>query len=159
MHYLLYSFYLLFLYILQAPLRLAHPRDLAAWRLDGIRFSTTSDQAAKLFDVLMYQMFAITEDVERGGIEGTFNHLVQADPGFIITRVLQTMEIFNDQSWHDRTTLVEETAALVRDAEATPNITDLERRHVRALEKFVVGKHKAACDLWQDLLSLYPKVQ
>lgn len=106
----------------------------------------------------MYQLFALTEDPELGGMEGTFSLLIQADPKFVPTRVLRLLEGHDCLSWRERPALEDEAAALVRELEASPLATDLERRHARAAESFVSGRYQKACDQLLDVLSLYPKV-
>ena len=45
-------------------------RDLAGWQADGIQFSTSSNEAVKMYDALLHQAIYHYNDGQLGGFSG-----------------------------------------------------------------------------------------
>lgn len=59
-----------------------HWRDVEAWRKEGLPLSTTSNEAAKMFDASLTQVVAHLEDDSVGGLQNSITRMLQADPDF-----------------------------------------------------------------------------
>lgn len=106
----------------------------------------------------MYQQFATTEDDKYGGLEGTIERLSRADPDFILLRVMCLSDNFTYSSiGPKREKIKKKSLEFIEDCLNSTDITQLERLHLKALKKVVNGRHRDACDLWHDLICLYPK--
>ena len=66
----------------------SHLRDCKAWKDEKMSMSTTSNDAAKLFDDVIRQYVTWKEDSSQGGIEGTLKMMFEADPNFVMGKVL-----------------------------------------------------------------------
>ncbi|XP_068736666.1 uncharacterized protein [Montipora capricornis] len=55
-------------------------RDVDAWRKEGLPMSTTSNEAAKMFDATISQWTAHADDPVLGGLESSVNKMLSADP-------------------------------------------------------------------------------
>ncbi|XP_071964159.1 tetratricopeptide repeat protein 38-like [Antedon mediterranea] len=65
-------------------------RDCQAWKDEGLEFSTTSNEACKLYDAALTQIVGYYQDKSMGGIDQTFKGLKEADPEFVMGHVLTT---------------------------------------------------------------------
>ena len=62
-------------------------RDCQAWKNVGLPMSTSSNEAAKLFDDVINQYVTWSESPD-GGIEGTIVKMFEADPNFMMGQAL-----------------------------------------------------------------------
>ena len=65
----------------------ANNRDCQAWKDDGLELSTTSNEAAKLLDHALDQLFCHVPDPEMGGLMGTINKMMEADQDFVMAKI------------------------------------------------------------------------
>ena len=63
-------------------------RDCAAWRDAGLAVTTTSDEAAKLYDATLRQLVAWSDCEQLGGIIASAEKTIAADPDGILGRCL-----------------------------------------------------------------------
>lgn len=52
------------------------------WQNDGIQLSTSSNEAAKLYDAAVSQFIGWYDEPNFGGLVGTLGRMVEADPKF-----------------------------------------------------------------------------
>jgi len=62
-------------------------RDCQAWRDDNLELSTTSNEAAKLLDHALDQMFCHVADESMGGVLGTVDKMLEADQDFAMAKI------------------------------------------------------------------------
>ena len=62
-------------------------RDCQAWKDAGLEMSTTSNEAAKLLDHAIDQMFCHVADPAMGGVIGTVDKMLEADPDFFMAKI------------------------------------------------------------------------
>ena len=65
-----------------------HYRDIKAFSKDNLPLSTCSNEAAKLFDSAITQLALNDIDPVFGNLEETLTKLMQADPDFIMGKVM-----------------------------------------------------------------------
>lgn len=57
-------------------------RGVLEWSKDGITLGTQSDEAAKLYDATITQYVGLYDDVNFGGLGGSLDKMISADPDF-----------------------------------------------------------------------------
>ena len=65
-----------------------HYRDIKAFSDDNLPLSTTSNEAAKLFDSAITQLALHDNDPVFGNLEQTLAKLMHADPNFVMGKVM-----------------------------------------------------------------------
>lgn len=65
------------------------PKIFQAWRSDGIELSTSSNEAAKLYDATLHQLMSLRNDPSLNGVPGTVGKMVEADPNFLMGQVIK----------------------------------------------------------------------
>lgn len=65
-----------------------HYRDIKAFHDDNLPLSTSSNEAAKLFDSAITQLALHDSDPVNGNLEETLNKLMQADPNCVMANVM-----------------------------------------------------------------------
>ncbi|XP_023271267.1 tetratricopeptide repeat protein 38 [Seriola lalandi dorsalis] len=132
-------------------------RDCEAWRAEGLKLSTSSNEACKLYDALLTQYVKWRNDETLGGFEGCISAIQAADPNFVMGHVISTgLELVATTS---STRLNERLASAVRRTVELANSQDIsprERLHVKAMELFSHGNFPKACDVWEDILVDHP---
>ena len=74
-----------------------HYRDIKALNEDNLQLSTTSNEAAKLFDSLMTQFALHDNDPIYGNLEKTLEKLTQVDPDCVMGNVMKlSMQILGE---------------------------------------------------------------
>ena len=63
-------------------------RDLSALKAQGLNYSTTSDEAVKLYDALLHQSIYDYENPVLGGRGGTKRKMLAADPSFAMGNIM-----------------------------------------------------------------------
>lgn len=121
-----------------------HWRDVDAWRKEGLPLSTTSNEAAKMYDATLTQVIAHMDDPTLGGLEGSVSRMLQADPDFLMGHVLATNFQIRDS-----------TDSIVS-LSAKNNMTDREKLHVEAVKELSAGNLYKAQDIWDDIIVQYP---
>ncbi|XP_042638866.1 tetratricopeptide repeat protein 38 [Orycteropus afer afer] len=132
-------------------------RDCQAWRDAGLRLSTTSNEACRLFDAALTQYVTWTNDKSLGGLEGCFSKLKEADPTFTMGHVISNglLLIGTGTSVRLDRELAQALKTMVENSKTQP-LTQRERLHVSAVEKFAKGNFPEACDLWEQILRDHP---
>ncbi|VDP25301.1 unnamed protein product, partial [Onchocerca flexuosa] len=59
-----------------------------AWKAEGIQISTSSNEAARLFDALLRQYISWSECDQLGGMDKTLSKMIEAEPNAIMSRVI-----------------------------------------------------------------------
>ncbi|XP_028409575.1 tetratricopeptide repeat protein 38-like [Dendronephthya gigantea] len=65
-------------------------RDIKGWEDYGISLSTSSNEAAKMLDALMTQLYRWGEDESLGGIPGTVKRMKEADPDYVLGALFES---------------------------------------------------------------------
>uniref|UniRef100_A0A4W6E1P2 Tetratricopeptide repeat protein 38 n=1 Tax=Lates calcarifer TaxID=8187 RepID=A0A4W6E1P2_LATCA len=132
-------------------------RDCEAWRAEGLKLSTNSNEACKMYDAILTQYVKWRNDETLGGFEGCISAIQAADPNFVMGHVISTgLELVATTS---STRLNERLASAVRrtvELADSQDITPRERLHVKAMELFSHGNFPKACDAWEDILLDHP---
>lgn len=118
-------------------------KDLQGWKDYGISLSTPSNEAAKMLDALMTQLYRWYEDETLGGIVGTMKRIKEADPDYVLGPLLQSR--FKLSS-HRLETSPELQASLkeMEDLANTQPVTDWEMKLVGVVKDFATGHcHKS----------------
>lgn len=119
--------------------------------------STTSNEACKLFDAAIGQYVNWREDGTLGGLGGTLQKLNEADPNFVMGKVLtHGMSILGTGS----TTRLDSTLKkgiedMILLAQSTPNTTR-EQQHVEAVKLWADGHMSGAAKVWENILVDHP---
>ncbi|XP_053574990.1 tetratricopeptide repeat protein 38 [Bombina bombina] len=132
-------------------------RDCKAWQDAGLTLSTTSNEAAKLFDAVVTQYTTWANDQTLGGVEGCLSRMKAADPNFVMGHVISNgVELIGT----GRSPLLDkeldnEIRTMVELSKTQP-LTERERIHVAAVEAFGKGNLPKASDLWEKILRDHP---
>lgn len=119
-------------------------RDVDAWRKEGLPLGTTSNEAAKMFDATLTQFMARRDDSTLGGLEGTVNRMLSADPSFILGHVLASeLQIKNSMD-------------VILSLAAKKDMSNRETLHVEAVKQWSSGNISKAQDVWDDIIVEYP---
>ncbi|VDK59808.1 unnamed protein product [Anisakis simplex] len=127
-------------------------RDCKAWIDIGLPMTTTSNEAARLYDALLRQYVSWSDCELLGGVDTTIDALKKADPDCVMGRVL-TLGL--EAMGTGRSTALDEEyasdlARLLEDANKFGN--EREKMHVKALNLFTSGEMKQACVEWERIL-------
>lgn len=130
-------------------------RDVAGWKSEcGIDISTTSDEAAKLFDATVAQTVLMDTDKQIGGVSQSSKKMMEADPDFLMGRVFCLVsEIYGGTySNPDQRKKVFE----LKKSSEKRKISNWERSHIEALCHTSNDNNYAACNVYEDILAEYP---
>ncbi|XP_031563216.1 tetratricopeptide repeat protein 38-like isoform X2 [Actinia tenebrosa] len=117
-----------------------HWRDLDAWKKEGLIFSTTSNEAVKLFDAALTQYTGWYEEPSVGGLEKSLTDLLAADPNFVMGHVMSNgIELISSTSDVDTNPQLKQGMNTLTSLAAKGNITDRERLHVQAVKEWADG--------------------
>ncbi|XP_060591859.1 tetratricopeptide repeat protein 38-like [Ruditapes philippinarum] len=126
-----------------------HWRGLQDWKTFGLDFSTSSDEACKMFDACLTQMVNRYDDESVGGTEGCMKNMFQADPNFLIGHALKLGATF--QFVHKDYAHAQEVYKLAEMAKQ-PHVKPWEQKHAQAVVYLSEGKLDKASDVWEDIL-------
>ncbi|KAK2158222.1 hypothetical protein LSH36_174g01076 [Paralvinella palmiformis] len=134
-------------------------RDCKAWKDAGLPFTTTSNQACKLFDAALTQYVGWYDEPSVGGLEKTLHDLLEADPenvmGHVINNGLELMSTGHSPRLDPE---FEKSLGLMSHLVADTNkLSEWERQHVRAINLYGKGYMTDACSVWEDILLEYPQ--
>ncbi|KAM9313003.1 tetratricopeptide repeat protein 38 [Gastrophryne carolinensis] len=132
-------------------------RDCKAWQDAGMPFTSTSNEACKLFDATLHQYVTWTNDASYGGIEGCLAKMKAADPNFVMGHVLcNGLDLIGT----GRSPLIDKEFAgdlkAMTDLAKTQSLTEREQLHVAAVQAFARGNLPEASDLWEQILRNHP---
>jgi hypothetical protein len=57
-------------------------RDCYEWKKEGLQMNTTSNEAAKLYDITLSQLVGWYENLQYGGVEISVKNMLKIDPNF-----------------------------------------------------------------------------
>ena len=78
-----------------------HYRDVKAFSNDNLPLSTCSNEAAKLFDSAITQLALYDNDPVFGNLEETLGKLMQADPNFVMGKVMRlSIQLLHESPRH-----------------------------------------------------------
>ncbi|KAK2548284.1 Tetratricopeptide repeat protein 38 [Acropora cervicornis] len=117
-----------------------HWRDLDAWKGEGLPLTTTSNEAAKMYDATVTQYTGWYDEPSVGGIEGSLSKMITADPDF---------GIHVDHALKQRMVTLESLAN-------KSNVSYREKLHAKAVKQWAEGSTAEACLTWEDILIEHP---
>ncbi|KAM5172841.1 tetratricopeptide repeat protein 38 [Mantella aurantiaca] len=136
---------------------MAGMRDCKAWQDAGLTFSTTSNEACKLFDATLHQYVKWTNDATFGGIEGSLSKIKTADPNFVMGHVLSNgLELIGTGRSPLLDKELQNALQIMSDLAKSQSLTERERSHVAAVETFAKGNIVKAAMLWEEILQNHP---
>ncbi|XP_070533329.1 tetratricopeptide repeat protein 38-like isoform X1 [Ptychodera flava] len=132
-------------------------KDCQEWKKVGFPLSTTSNEAAKMYDAVVTQYMSGYSDDSVGDIGTCLQKMFMADPEFVLghavknglmllaggTSVRTNMDLQND---------IDKMVTMAQKADITP----LEKLHVEAVKLYSVGQSALASDKWEEILLYYP---
>ncbi len=131
-------------------------RDCQAWRNSSLPMNTTSNEAAKLFDVNLSQLVAYRENDQFGGFLSSLNQMVQADPSFVMGHCLKMAAELLGTSSALSTHLKQTNESVQRLVELKTSLeselSDRELLHVKAAEMLARGDLDCAANYWEKIL-------
>ncbi|CAH1785257.1 unnamed protein product [Owenia fusiformis] len=130
-------------------------RDCQAWRDIGLPLSTTSNEAAKLYDAAVTQIVGYYDDSSVGGLEATLKRMLECDPDFVMGHVLKNK--FQATPWtakHDAH--IKKDLDYLFSLTDKPNTTDRERGHIEAIKHAVVDHPYDAYASYDNILVDHP---
>lgn len=132
-------------------------RDCDAWRKESLPMNTSSNEAAKLFDISLSQIVGFYDDKQYGGIFSSLSKMIESDPTFVLGHCLKIgVESFGNNAALGGN-LVEKTKKNILDLVDLKNrlestLTKRETLHVNAIEKLIRGDLDKATNLWEKIL-------
>ena len=131
-------------------------KDLKGWEDYGISLSTTSNEAAKMLDALMMQLFHYNENETLGGIVGTLKRLKEADPTYVLGPLFETR--FKLWSYSlDKSSLLQESLKEMEDLARTQPVNEWEKKLVGVIKDFATGHRKKSLRTLEGMISDNPK--
>lgn len=132
-------------------------RDCKAWQDAGMTFSTTSNEACKLFDATLHQYVTWTNDATFGGIEGCLSNMQAADPSFVMGYVLSNgLELIGTGRPPLLDKELQNDLKTMSDLAKAQSLTKREQSHVAAVETFAKGNLVKAATFWEEILQNHP---
>ena len=131
-------------------------RDCQAWRDEKLPMNTTSNEAAKLFDISLSQIVGFYEEKQHGGIFPSLTKMIEADHRFVLGHCLKIgVESFGNNaifgSQLDKTKEKVQSLIDLKEKEL-PNLTKREVFHVNAIENLTRGDLVEATNIWERIL-------
>ncbi|KAH9512625.1 Tetratricopeptide repeat protein 38 [Bulinus truncatus] len=133
-------------------------RNVQEWASQGLPLTTSSDEASKLYDAIVTQYVGWYDDHTLGGMAGTLDKLIGADPDFVMGQVVKNgLELLGTGSNIKLSgRLRDDVNRMVKLSAMQPKITGRERKHVTALESWSNGDFGKASCVWEDILVEHP---
>jgi len=134
----------------------ANWRDLAGWQADGIKFSTTSNEAVKMYDALLHQAIYHYNEAQLGGFPGTTKNMMNADPDFAMGQIFSLgMDCFATspkKNPEPRMKLIDFSAK-----HKNGSLTKYEEEHLKAAVMLGNEDYWGAMIQFQSILESFPK--
>lgn len=130
-------------------------KDLKAWQDYGISLSTPSNEAAKMFDALITQLFGWYEDESLGGISGTIQRIRQADPDYVVGPLLESrlkLSCHTPETFPELQDSLNEMEDLVK----KKTINEWEMKHVEAVRHYADGYPSKSLKIWDEMITSNP---
>jgi tetratricopeptide (TPR) repeat protein len=127
-------------------------RDCDAWRKQNLSMNTTSNEAAKLFDISLSQLIGYYDNKNYDGLESSLNSMIAADPDFVLGHCLKTgIELLGSNallnSYQNKIDLIKQKSILLQ-----PYLTKREINHVKAIDLLHQGELIDAVNIWENIL-------
>uniref|UniRef100_A0A8C4N3N5 Tetratricopeptide repeat protein 38 n=2 Tax=Eptatretus burgeri TaxID=7764 RepID=A0A8C4N3N5_EPTBU len=138
-------------------------QDAKAWASRGIPLNCPSDTACKMFDASVQQYLGWFNDGTLGGLEGTLRRMLEADPCFVMGKVLSLGTSLlgtgvspetNDGVKFELQELCKLEGNL---GDKTRDLSTWEKQHINAIHLLSEGRFDAASCEWEDILNFYPR--
>uniref|UniRef100_A0A914UUI7 Tetratricopeptide repeat protein 38 n=1 Tax=Plectus sambesii TaxID=2011161 RepID=A0A914UUI7_9BILA len=128
-----------------------------AWKDSGLPVSTSSNEAAKLYDAVLRQYLSWSDCDALGGLEKSCKSLLEADPSFVLGRtlVLGLEVIGTGRSTRSDKEFANQLDELYADS-LKSSITLREKLHARAIKQFADGLLTESCETWECILNEHP---
>lgn len=125
-------------------------RDCDAWRKQHLPMNTTSNEAAKLFDISLSQLYGYYDNKQYDGLVASLNRMINADPDFILGYCLKAgIELLGSNvllnTNHDA--VLQQKAS-----QLNSSLTQRELDHVKAINSLQQGNLIDAVQTWEDIL-------
>ncbi|XP_070533321.1 tetratricopeptide repeat protein 38-like isoform X2 [Ptychodera flava] len=131
-------------------------KDCQEWKNVGFPLSTTSNEAAKMYDAALTQFTTGYEDKSIGGVGICLEKMLSADPSFVLGHAIKNgMALLSGVSILTNDSLKSDIDKMVEMAK-TSDITPLEKLHVDAVKLWSVGNIVKGCDKWEEVLLYFP---
>ena len=133
-------------------------RDCDAWRHEKLPMSTTSNEAAKLYDASLSQLVGWYENAAYNGLLATLNSMTQVDPDFALGQCLKyDLELLGSNQLLNCETSKKSVSVFVEKAlSRSSDLTSREIMHVKAVAQLQKGNLPQACNLWENILLEHP---
>ncbi|XP_072015549.1 tetratricopeptide repeat protein 38-like [Amphiura filiformis] len=132
-------------------------RDCQAWSNFGLPLSTTSNEAAKMYDAVVAQYVGVYSDKSVGGIRKALGTMTDADPNFVLGSALANILSVCGTSQNANTNDdIRKSIDKMMMMMNNNNITARERLHVEAVKCFAEGDMETACSKWETILVDHP---
>jgi tetratricopeptide (TPR) repeat protein len=129
-------------------------RDCDAWRKEGLQMNTTSNEACKLYDIVLSQHVGWYENEIYGGFDASINNMVNADENFVLGRVLKLgIELIGSSSYlADKYYFNSVNDLITLSSSKNQCLSKREQNHVEAIKHLYDGNINVACDYWERIL-------
>ncbi|KAI8493727.1 Tetratricopeptide repeat protein 38 [Branchiostoma belcheri] len=132
-------------------------RDCQEWSKIGLPFSTTSNEACKMYDAVLTQYVGWYDDSSVGGVDASLERLLQADPNFVMGKVLATgLELLGTGKSIYTDTGLREGVEDLRKTVQKNGVNPREKKHAEAVQLWAEGDMTGACDKWETILLEHP---
>ncbi|CAH1251951.1 TTC38 [Branchiostoma lanceolatum] len=132
-------------------------RDCQEWSKIGLPLSTTSNEACKMYDAVLTQYVGWYDDSSVGGVDASLERLLQADPNFVMGKVLANgLELLGTGKSIYTDTGLREGVEDLRRAVQNNGVNPRERRHAEAVQLWAEGDMTRACDKWEAIKQEHP---
>ncbi|XP_078599127.1 tetratricopeptide repeat protein 38-like [Branchiostoma floridae x Branchiostoma japonicum] len=133
----------------------SHWRDCQEWSKIGLPLSTTSNEACKMYDAVVTQYIGWYDDASVGGLMGAMEKMNQADPDFVMGKVVSSWFQLGGKSIRRDEKLRKYVEDLVK-AGQVGNYTSREKQHVEAIRLLSERDIPGACNVWENILVEHP---
>ncbi|XP_035690456.1 tetratricopeptide repeat protein 38-like [Branchiostoma floridae] len=133
----------------------SHWRDCQEWSKIGLPLSTTSNEACKMYDATVTQYVGWYQDDSVGGMEGSMTKMMQADPDFVMGKLIGAWFRLGGKSVHTDENLKQYVEDLVRSSQSN-SLTSREKQHVDAIQLWAERDMQGACRMWENILLEHP---
>lgn len=131
-------------------------RDCQAWNKENLCLSTTSNQAAKLYDAALTQLIGWYEIDQLNGLAGTLTSMLKEDSNFamgycldLAINLLNVPILTNDlENKLSHLNSLKENRNL--------NLTNRELMHINAINDLANGNINTATNKWEEILIEHP---
>jgi hypothetical protein len=132
-------------------------RDCDAWRQENLPMNTTSNEAAKLYDVSLTQLVGWYENAQYNGLVNSLKKMTEVDPTFILGQCLKyDIELLGSNPMLNNKESMKNVDDFVKKSLCVENLTRREIMHVKAVEQIQRGNLLQACNLWESILIDHP---